>query len=103
MSSMSRQVSRLGGRRPKRSRSGLTIPRNRLRSIISPNIHKHIRTCSTNALKYVGMDQLNGFTWNGVTTGGFNMELNFTLTGVNVYFGGALTGFLDLPNYTELK
>lgn len=71
---------------------------------ISHGAHQFIRTASTSSGNIFGLNTntSTGFTFNGTSTGVFNMQLAFTLSGVQVYFGGTLATTLTLPNYTEL-
>lgn len=70
---------------------------------ISNKIHEFVRTCSTGATlsQVIGLDEYNGFTYNGSSTGGFNCQLVFALTGMDVYFGGVKTATIAMPNYAE--
>lgn len=65
--------------------------------------HKYVRSTFTGATlsQVIGVDVYNGFTYNGVSTGGFNMEMAFTLGGTVFYFGGVSTFTAAMPNYTE--
>lgn len=74
------------------------------RGIVSTKVHKFVRTCSTGATapQILGLDEFNGFTWNGVSTGGKNMQINFMLNGMNILFGGVQTAVISMPNVAEL-
>lgn len=74
------------------------------RGIVSTKVHKFIRSCSTGATvpQILGLDEYNGFTWNGVSTGGKNMQINFMLNGMNILFGGVQTAVVSMPNVAEL-
>lgn len=63
--------------------------------------HNFVRSCTFGQSYVVGMDLKNGFNVNGVTTGLFNMQFNFTLSGVNVLVGGVSSTTLSLPNSSE--
>lgn len=81
------------------------LPRRSLaRGMLSSHRHRFIRTCSTGATatQVLGLDEYSGFTWNGVATNGFNMQLAFKLSGMEIFFGGVSTATIPLPNYTEL-
>lgn len=71
------------------------------KSLSSINYHKFVRSCTFGQSYVVGIDTRTGFSLNGVSTGLFNMQFNFTLAGVNSSFGGAAPTVIPLPNYTE--
>lgn len=73
------------------------------KGMVSTRTHHFVRTCFTGATlsQVIGLDELNGFTYNGANTGGFNFQMAFTLRGVDFYFGGVNTFRAAMPNYTE--
>lgn len=68
---------------------------------LSIKYHNFIRSCTFGQAYVIGLDLRTGFSLNGVSTGLFNMQFNFTLAGVNASFGGGAATVLPLPNYTE--
>jgi hypothetical protein len=64
---------------------------------------KFVRTCSSGAYigQVISLDEYDGFHYNSVVAGSYNMQLNFSLAGTNVYFGGVFFFTIAMPNYTE--
>lgn len=92
--SKKRKFSATGSRiRRKRNQRGLV--KSQLR------IHEFIRSGYFGQSYVVGVDTRTGFAINGTSTGLFNMQFAFTLSGIKVYLGGTLNTTLPLPNYTE--
>lgn len=84
----------------KRSRSqvvpiryGRSYPRYRG---INTRMHNFVRNVSTSGGS-IPVDSFNGFS-----TGVFDLQFSFALSGVTVYLGGTTWQVFSLPNYTEL-
>lgn len=58
--------------------------------------HNFVRSVST-AGATIPIDSFNGFS-----TGVFDLQFSFALSGVTIYLGGTSWQILNLPNYTEL-
>lgn len=71
--------------------------------VLSNKYHSFVRSCSFLSAYKVGLDATsgNGFNINGVSSGSFNMQFAFTLSGVQVYIAGVLSTTLAMPSYTE--
>lgn len=67
----------------------------------SLKFHKFIRSLTFGQSYVIGLDTRTGFLVNGVSSGLFNMQFNFTLAGVNVLLNGVASTTLPMPNYTE--
>jgi hypothetical protein len=65
--------------------------------------HKFIRACTFGQSYVIGIDTRTGFSLNGTSTGLFNMQFNFCLSGVNASIGGASPTLLPLPAATEFS
>lgn len=66
-----------------------------------PRVHDFIRSCYFGQNYVVGIDTRTGFAINGTSTGIFNMQFAFTLSGVKVYIGGVANTTLTMPNLSE--
>lgn len=66
-------------------------------------LHKFIRACTFGQSYVIGLDTRTGFSLNGTTTGIFNMQFNFCLSGVNASIGGGAPTLLPLPAATEFS
>lgn len=83
------------GARIRRQRSSRSL----VRSV--PRLHPHVRSSYFGQSYIVGIDTRTGFSINGTSTGIFNMQFAFTLSGVNVSIGGVSNTLLPLPNFSE--
>lgn len=64
--------------------------------------HQFVRMASTiGGTNKIGVDLYNGFVFNGTNTLIYNMQMSFSLTGVQLYSGGGGIMSLAMPNYTE--
>ena len=70
--------------------------RNRIRGRVNTRLHHFVRSVST-AGAVIPIDSFNGFS-----TGVFDIQFSFALSGVTIYLGGTSWQVLNLPNYTEL-
>ena len=73
------------------------------RSLVAyvPRTHRHVRSCYFGQSYIVGVDTRTGWNLNGSTTGIFNMQFAFSLSGVKVYIGGVLNTTLPMPSVSE--
>ena len=67
--------------------------RNRIRGRVNTRLHHFVRSVST-AGAVIPIDSFNGFS-----TGVFDIQFSFALSGVTIYLGGTSWQVLNLPNY----
>lgn len=68
--------------------------------------HKFVRSINNGSTSVAGSQQITIsntgiITYAGTSTGTNTMQLNFALSGVNVYFNGVSTTALQMPSFTE--
>lgn len=87
----------------KRARSAFRNKKFKVGRSLNTKYHQFVRSVSFGSAYQMGMDLKTGFLLNGFTTGSFNMQFAFKLSGVEMFIGGVSQGTLPMPNFNEFK